>query len=176
MKRNVMFAAVAVLVFSFAAFGQDYSGTWNLDKAASKLDDRSKNIESMTLTITQTEKEITVATETKRAMSSEGGRMGGRMGGGMMGDSTTTYSLDGKAKKTEVKTQNGSMPASLKAKNEKDKLELTRDVSFSSPMGEVTILNKETLTLSADGRTLTMHREMSSPRGTTSNTFVFHKQ
>ncbi len=53
----------------------DYSGKWTLDVSASKLDERSR-VESMTMTVTQNAKEITVETETKRAAPPEGSGQG----------------------------------------------------------------------------------------------------
>lgn len=193
MKKRLVLAAMAMFIFAVAASAQtsDYSGTWELDKTASKLDDRSKSIESMTVTITQTDKDITVRSETKRGAPPEGAGMGGngggrpagmgggmgRMGGGMMGgDSSTTYTLDGKETKTEQQGPNGAMPVSLKARSDGGKLKLSRESSFSGPMGEVTISTKDTLSLSADGKVLTIQREQSTPRGTQSNTFVLNKK
>ena len=45
MKKNLVLAALSLLVFAFAASAQkttDFSGTWNLDLAKSKLSDREK--------------------------------------------------------------------------------------------------------------------------------------
>lgn len=199
MKMNVMLAAVFSLsVFAFAASAQDkvanFSGTWNLNVGKSKLDERS-HIESQTLTVTQTDKDIKVETATKHAPppadkeKQDGGGMGGgqrgggqmggagRRGGGMMGgDGTTTYSLDGKETKTEVSGPMGSMPVSLKGKLKGGKLELTRNSTFSGPMGDVSISSKESWELSADGSALTVNSERTSPRGTNTSTMVYTKR
>lgn len=178
MKKNFVFLVLAILAFSISAFAQDYSGTWQLDKEASKLDDRSKNIESMTVTIAQNDKEITLTTDTKRSASPDGGgRMGGgRMGGGMGGTDSATYTLDGKETKSEREGPMGKIPVSLKAKVGKDKLKLTRESTITTPMGAMTMTITDTLSLSADGTTLTLEREQTSPRGTSSNKFVLKKQ
>ena len=159
----------------------DYSGTWSLDVSKSTMD-RARNIESMIMTVTQTETELSVTTETKRAAPPADAPQGGRPGGGMGrggfggGDSKTVYSLDGKETKSEVEGPNGKMPLALKAKSEAGKLHLSRSSSFSGQMGDVTITTKETWELGADGKTLTVNREQSTPRGTNSSTLVFSKK
>src|SRR5215213_3403579 len=107
--KNILFAAVFCAAFAIAGFAQakptDYSGTWTLDIPQSKLDVRTR-IESMTMTVAQTDKELKVTSETKRqappadaaaaapAGAPGGGRGAGRGMGG--GDGTVVYSLDGK--------------------------------------------------------------------------------
>lgn len=166
-----------------AAFAQDktgdFSGTWTLDVSKSKLDERAR-IESMKMTVSQTAKDISVATETKRQAPPEGapGRPGGGMGRGGMGggNNTFTYTLDGKETKTEVNGPMGAMPVTLKAINEGGKLILSSSRTFSGQMGEITATTKEVWSLSADGKTLTAEREQQSPRGTNTSTLVFVKQ
>jgi len=178
MTKNLLLAVFAVLVLSAASFAQSYAGTWELDKAASKLEGRSKNIESMTATITQTEKEITVATDTKRAAPPEGSGMGGGrgMGGGMGGTDTATYSLDGKETKAERQGPMGTIPVVLKAKVSEGKIKLTRDSTINTPMGTMTMTISDTLSLSADGATLTIKREQTTSNGSSTNTFVLKKK
>lgn len=179
--KKLLFLAAAVVLFSFAAFAQkaDYSGTWALDAGKSKLDERAR-IESMTLTVAQTDKELKVETATKRlpppAEAPQGGGRGmGR--GGFGGDGTVTYSLDGKETKTEMDGPMGKTPVAYTAKSESDgKLKLSSSRTINSPMGEAVITTKETWSLSADGKTLTVEREMSTPRGTNQSTMVFAKK
>lgn len=204
--KKLSFLLACVFVMSLSAFAQtktNFSGTWELDKAGSKLDERqAKSIESQTLTITQTDKEFTVDVKTKRMPPPEmnggnkpkppttdgaatppmdgGGRGRGGMGGGRGGmgggmDGTTTYSLDGKETTMQQETQMGQVPVTLKAKFDKDSLKVSRSSTFSGPMGEMTIGSKETYMLSADGKTLTVKREMESPRGNSSSESVYKK-
>ena len=42
-------------------------------------------------------------------------------------------------------------------------------------MGEISVTTKETWELSADGKTLTVNREQTTPRGTNTSTMVFTK-
>lgn len=182
--RKLLFLATALCLFSMAAFAQktSYAGTWTLDTSKSKLDDRMRNVESMTMTVEQTEMELTVTTATKRAAPPAdapppgGGRPGGgRMGGMGGGDGKTVYALDGKETKMETEGPMGKIPVTLKAKSEGGKLNLSRSSTFNGPMGEMTMTTKETWELGADGKTLTVNRENTTPRGANSSTMVFTK-
>jgi hypothetical protein len=179
----ILFAFVCLFAIGAAAQSKksDFSGEWTLDASKSKLGERSR-IEGMTLKVTQTDKELKVETTTKRAAPPEGapaGGGGGNRGGGMRGgfgggDGTTVYSLEGKETTTE-----GAMggQAMLKAKVEKDnKLNLLRTQTIDSPNGQATISVKETWELSADGKTLTVKRDVESPRGTNSMEMVFTRK
>lgn len=188
------FAVLLTLVCLFAvnvvaqAKKADFSGEWKLDVSKSKLGERSR-IESMTMTVTQTDKELKVETATKRPAPPEGAMSGGNnqnggmnrpggFGGGMGrgnfgGDGTIVYSLDGKET-----TAPGAMggQAALKASMEKDgKLKLSRSQTLDTPNGQFNIGSKETWELSTDGKTLTVKRDTESPRGTMSTEMVFTK-
>ena len=186
MKKTIFLAAFVCLL-AISAFAQDkkadFSGSWTLDVSKSKLDERAR-IESMTMTVTQTDKDIKVETATKRLPPPEGmsnGQGGGgggmRRGGGMGGDGTTVYTLDGKETSIEVESQMGKMPVKLKADLEKDgKLKLSSSRTFNTPNGEMTATTKEAWMLSEDGKTLTVKRDSESPRGTNSSEMVFTKK
>lgn len=172
--------ATAVLMFASSAMAQNgapnFSGTWTLDTARSKM---QMPVESMTLTVAQTEAEITVTTATKRpAPPADAPQRGGGMGrGGMMGgggDGTTTYALNGKDTTMKVQGPMGEMPVALKAKMDGGKLKLSQSRTFNSPMGEVSMTTKETWEMNTDG-TLTVTRETETPRGSMSSTMVFTK-
>jgi hypothetical protein len=198
MKRLVVLCAVFCLL-SIAAFGQaktaDYSGEWSLDKAKSTLPDRMKNIESMTMTVTQTDKDLKVATVAKRGAPPQGavgaggpppaggapgaggpppGSGGGRGGGGG-GDQTLTYTLDGKETSAEVAGGMGTSIVKTTAKVGAGQLDLTNSRTFNSPNGEVKITTKETWTLQADG-SLKVKRDTESMQGTQSSEMVFTKK
>lgn len=182
MKKTIFMAAFVCLL-AFSAFGQkksDFSGGWTLDASKSKLDERAR-IESMTMTVTQTDKDIKVETATKRLPPPDGGGQGGggmRRGGGFGGgDGTFTYTLDGKESSVETDGPMGKVPVKLKANLETDgKLKLSSARSFTGPNGEISITTKETWALSDDGKTLTVKRDTESPRGTNSSEMVFTKK
>lgn len=195
MKRFVVLSAVFCLL-SIAAFGQaktaDYSGEWSLDKAKSTLPDRMKNIESMTLTVAQTDKDIKVTTSSKRGAPPQGaggppaggappaggpGGGGGRGmgGGGGMGDQTLTYTLDGKETLTEMAGGMGNSTVKTSAKIDGGKLNLTNSRTFNSQMGEMKVTTKETWELQSDG-SLKVKRDTETPQGTQSAEMVFTKK
>lgn len=186
MKRIFLSTAIFAL-FAMAVSAQNttpnFGGTWNLDVAKSKLGERN-TIETQTMTVTQTDKDIKIETKTTRKAPPEGaptgggmggGRPGG-MGGGMGGDMPTTYTLDGKETKTEVQGPMGAMPVALKAKFDGGKLNLSRSSTFNGPMGEVTMTTKETWELSSDGNTLTVNTTRTTMRGDETTTKVFAKK
>lgn len=195
MKKTIFLTAFICLL-AISAFAQDkkadFSGSWTLDVSKSKLDERAR-VESMTMTVTQTDKDIKVETATKRLPPPEGATQGGNgsgqgngTGGGMGmgrgrgfggGDGTTTYTLDGKESSAEVEGPMGKMPVKLKAALEKDgKLKLSSTRTFNTQMGEISTTTKESWTLSEDGKTLTVKRDMETPRGTNSSEMVFTKK
>jgi hypothetical protein len=183
--RKLFFIGAIFCLFSISALAQnkatDFSGTWTLDVSKSKLDERAR-IESMTMTVSQTAKDITVAsktTRTPRPEGSPGGQGGGGMGRGGFGgggDSSMTYGLDGKETTIQQEGPNGSTPVKLKAQADGSNLHLSSSRTFNGPMGEISITSKEDWSLSADGKTLTVKRESTSPRGTNSSELVFVKK
>ena len=180
--RKILFLAVIVCVTAVAGYSQakptDFSGTWVLDVSKSQLGERGR-IEAMTMTVVQTDKELKVTTETKRpeppADASPGGPGGRGMGRGL-GDGTVSYSLDGKETVVEIEGPNGKMPVKYKGSIEGGKANLSSSRTFTTPMGEVTSTTKDSWSLSADGKTLTVAREQTSRRGTNSSTMIFAKK
>ncbi len=184
MKSRSLFAVLfAVAAFAAAASAQNkavnFSGTWELDVARSKLGERSM-IESQALTVNQTDKDITIQTVTKRtpppASAAGNERRGGRGGGFGGGDNNVTYTLDGKETKTEIEGRMGKIPVTRKAKIDAGKLQLSSSTTFSGPNGDITNSNKEKWELSADGKTLTVTAEREGMRGTESTTRVYTKK
>jgi hypothetical protein len=183
--KKIFFLAAIVCLSAMAAFSQekapDYSGVWTLDSSKSKLDERAR-IESMTMTVSQIGKDLKVTTETKRPAppASDGGGApagGGRgMGRGFAPDGTNTYTLDGKETTTQRETPMGSIPVKHTAMLDSGRVRISSSSTFTGQNGEVTVTSKETWSLSADGKTLTIERESTSPRGTNASTMVFTKK
>lgn len=186
MKKLAVITALFCL-FSLSAFAQsktNFAGNWELDAKKSKLPEMSR-IEAMTMTVTQTDKDLKIEQTTKRAARPEsdgsgaGNRRGNWGGGGFGGDGTQVfnYSLEGKETATEAVAGIPAASAVLKANLEKDgKLNLTSTRKFNSQMGEVTVTTKETWELTEGGKTLKVVREMQSPRGTQTSEMYFTKK
>lgn len=179
MKKNfILAAAICVFVMAVSVSAQkatttDFSGKWALDVAKSKLGERN-NIESQTMTVTQTAADIKIETATKRMAPPAGAPAGGRMGGGGGGDTPMTYSL---GKETRVDQQMGqvTVPVTMKSSWDGSKLILATSRTFTRPGGDVTSTTKDTWELGADGKTLTVTAERTGPQGSTSTTRVYSK-
>ena len=192
--RKLLFALglTSALVFALAAHAAapNFAGTWTLDKSKSQgLSQRVQNAEGVSWVITQTDKEITVEEKIQGgggpggpggpppAGAPAGGPPGGGgpgrgMGGGMMGP--RTYNLDG----TETTGEAGRGKFARKATLSSDgkTLELVSKNMFQTPDGnEVTATTTDKLSLSADGKVLTVVRHSESPRGAQDSTMVFNK-
>jgi hypothetical protein len=181
-KKIALLAAFCMLLMAVVISAQEkqtnFAGDWTLDKEKSELGERNR-IESMTMKVSQTEKELSVERKAKRAEPAGGnegeGRRGMRGGGGG-NEEPVTYSLDGK--ETKVKMEGGRLSgeAKFKAKSEKDgTMKLMQTRSFETPMGSRSIKTTETWELSADGKTLTISSESETPRGNRSTKMVFSK-
>jgi len=176
-KRLIPAAFALLLVAAFSVFSQekakDYSGTWKLDLAKSEMGERSR-VESMDMTVTQSDNDLSYERNAKLS-EAQGGGMGGRGGmGGPGGGGKMTYDLSGK--ETKVSGAMGG-EVGLKAKVEKDGgLKLTQNRSFEGPMGAMTIKTVETWSLSDDGNTLTVSSTTETPRGTRNQKMVFTRQ
>ena len=185
MKKLVILAAV-ICLFSVGALAQtvalegktpaktvSFAGDWELDAKKSKLSEMMR-IESLTMKVTQTEKELKVETATKRASVPEGMSGGGRRGG--FGDGTVTYSLEGKETIIQQDGPNGPMPITFKAKSEAGKMRLNSSRKFNGPNGEISVTTEETWELADEGKTLKVTRTSNSPRGTQTTEMYFTRK
>ena len=199
-KLLYAFGLTSALVFALAAHAAapNFAGTWTLDKSKSQgLNPRWQNAESVTLNVTQTDKEITLEEKVTGgggpggpggpppggapagAPSAGGPPAGGGPGGGGGGGrgmgmgGPRTYNLDG----TETSGEMGRGKFVRKAMVSSDgkTLELTSKTTFQGPDGEMTLNSSDKLTLSADGKVLTIVRHSESPRGAQDSTLVFNK-
>ncbi|HKG60040.1 MAG TPA: hypothetical protein VKB05_09775 [Pyrinomonadaceae bacterium] len=189
------FGLTSALVFALAAHAAapNFAGTWTLDKSKSQgLNQRLQNAESVTWNITQTEKEITIdekitggggpggppsggapAAGGPPTQGGQGGGQGGGrgMGGGMGGP--RTFNLDGS--ETTGEMGRGKFARKATFSSDGKTLELVSKMTFQTPDGEVTTNSTDKLTLSADGKSLTVVRHSESPRGAQDSTLVFNK-
>ena len=190
--RKLLFAfgLTSALVFALVAHAAapNFAGTWTLDKGKSQgLSQRVQNAESVSWVVTQTDKEITVDEKIQGGGGPGGpggpppagapagggpGGGGGRGMGGMMGP--RSYNLDGT--ETTGETGRGKFARKATLSSDGKTLELVSKTMFTGPDGnEVTITNSDKLSLSADGKVLTVVRHSESPRGAQDSTLVFNK-
>ena len=198
-KLLYAFGLTSALVFALAAqaAAPNFAGTWTLDKSKSQgLSQRLQNAESVSMVITQTDKEITIedkvvggggsgvgaapggpppgapAAGGPPPGSGQGGGGGGRGMGGMMGP--RTFNLDGSETTGEMGRGKFLRKATLSSDGKT--LELSQKITSQGPDGgEIVITLNDKLSLSADGKVLTVVRHSESPRGTQDSTLVFNK-
>ena len=177
MKKITVLAAIFCLCFQavvavFAAT-PNFAGNWELDVSRSKLPD-TMQIESMTLRVVQTEKELSIQSATKRARGSMGSPM--RRGGD--GTQTVVYSLEGKEINAEISSGAMAGRETRRASVTSDgKLSLTLMRSFNSEAGgTVTQKTNDTWELMDEGKTLKVIRYMETPRGATNAEMYFTKK
>ena len=176
-KKICALSVLGALIFALAvsaAAPVNFAGTWTLDKSKSQgLSPRVQGADSVSWTIIQTDKAITVEEKvTGGAMTGGPGGPGGGGGRGGFGG-PRTYNLDG----SETTADMGRGKATRKASWSSDgkTLELSTKSVFQGQDGEVTMTSTEKLQLSGDGKTLTVTRHSEGPRGPQDSTYVFTK-
>ena len=188
-KLLYAFGLTSALVFAMAAHAAapppNFAGTWTLDKSKSQgLSQRLQNAESASLVITQTDKEITLedkitggapqgsgAGPGTAAPQGAGPGQGGGPGRGMGGP--RSFSLDGTETTGEMGRGKFVRKATLSADGKT--LELVSKMTFQGQDGEIVTTSSDKLSLSADGKVLTIVRHSESPRGAQDSTLVFNK-
>jgi hypothetical protein len=186
----------SALIFTLAvhaAAPANFAGTWTLDKSKSQgLNQRLQGADSVTWTIGQDDKAITIEEKVT------GGQMGGGAGagappaggppaggpppggggggggrGGMMGGmgGPRSFNLDG----NEATTDTGRGKVARKASWSGNTLELVSKSTFQGQDGaEIVSTITEKFSLSADAKTLTVTRKVEGPRPSDA-TYVFTK-
>lgn len=181
MKRLFLIAGlvaafVLAVVSVSASGGLNFAGTWALDKTKSHgLSPRMENAESVTCIITQDDK--TISMEWKIVGGQPAGGPGSGGGGGRGPAGPQVYNLDGKEVTSEGSGQMGgtnTMKSTWSSDAKTLELSSVRAGSFNGNDFKATSVDK--LSLSADGKVLTINRHSESPRGTSDATLVFNKQ
>jgi hypothetical protein len=192
-KLLYAFGLTSALVFALAAqaAAPNFAGTWTLDKSKSQgLSPRIQNAQSVSWIITQTDKDITIeekitggggpggpggppAGGPPAGGAPQGGGPGGGRGGMMGGGGPRTYNLDGS--ETTGDMGRGKFVRKATLSSDGKTLELVSKVTFQGQEGEVTTTSTDKLSLSADGKVLTVVRHSESPRGPQDSTLVFNK-
>jgi hypothetical protein len=199
MKRIIcalsLTSALIFAVVAQAAAPVSFAGTWTLDKSKSQgLSQRMQGADSVSWVITQTDKEITIeekvtggqqmsgpapggtppAGAPPAGAAPSGGGPGGGGGGGRGGfGGPRTFNLDGT--ETTVETGRGKSVRKATWSGDNKALELVSKSTFQGPNGEVTFTSSDKLTLSEDGKTLTVVSHRESQRGPQDSTLVFTK-
>jgi TonB family protein len=166
MKKKTILTAVILLVLAMAVSAQtskpDYAGIWTLDAGKSKFP-ATMQIESMTLKVTQTEKELTVTSTTMRAR-----------GDAAKAAQTIVYNLEGK--ESVVEKVSGTMAgtetrkASLTADG---KLNLNFTRSYKSETADVNLKINEIWELMNENSILKITRYTETARGATNAEMYF---
>lgn len=192
-KLLYAFGLTSALVFALAAqaAAPNFAGTWTLDKSKSQgLSQRVQNADSVSWVIAQTDKEITVEEKIvggggpgggsgvgappAGAAPAGGAPQGGGQGGGRGMGGPRTFNLDGS--ETTGDTGRGKFARKATLSSDGKTLELTSKVTGQGPDGsEFSFTTTEKLSLSADGKVLTVVRHSESPRGAQDSTLVFNK-
>jgi len=165
---------LAVLAASAAA-PANFAGTWSLDKTKSQgLDGRMQNAESVIWTITQDDKTISIDSKVAGGQPPAGGP---GSGGGRGPAGPRSYNLDGKEVTAEAGGQmGGSNTTKATWSSDGATLELSSVRTGSFNGNDFKATTNEKLSLSGDGKVLTVNRHSESPRGTQDSTLVFNKQ
>ena len=190
--RKLLFALglTSALVFALAAHAAapNFAGTWTLDKSKSQgLSQRIQNAESVSWVITQTDKEITVEEKIQGGGGPggpggapgaggppPGGGQGGGRGGMMGAPGPRSYNLDGS--ETTGEAGRGKFARKATLSSDGKTLELVSKLTFQTQDGsEMTTTSTDKLSLSGDGKVLTVVRHSESPRGAQDSTMVFNK-
>ena len=175
-----LMTALGLAVVAASAFAAaNFAGAWSLDKAKSQgLDPRMQNAESVTWTITQDDKQISIESKVVAgappAGAPTGGGGGGGMGGGRGPAGPRVFGLDGKEATAEV--QGGTNTTKTTWSSDGKTLELSAVRAGSRDGQEFKFTTVEKLSLSGDGKVLTVARHGESPRGPQDSTLVFNKQ
>ena len=163
------FSLVGILFLAINAFSQtklaDYNGDWLLDQKQSKdLPAHYANVKSHKLSVTQTDRQLTAATELA-------------FGGNEPVKFQLTFNLDGRESTTESVMQTGvRIPSSLSAKNLPDgKLRLTISRNMALMDSNFKAVTTEDWELGKDARILTIHKVDENTGKRMASTMVFTK-
>lgn len=178
---GLMTAFLLAVLAASAAATANFAGTWSLDKAKSQgLSPRMQGADSVTWTITQDDKTISIDQKVTGGQPPAGGGPGGGgggMGGGRPPAGPTAYNLDGKETTSDITGGQMTGKSTLKATWAGNALEVSRKTTFTTPDGERVSSTTQKLSLSSDGKVLTgiVHSE-GGRGGPTDSTLVFNKQ
>jgi hypothetical protein len=184
MAFGLLSACALVALAASAMAPANFAGTWKLDKEKSTgLSQGMQNAESVIWTITQDDKQITIDSKVTAGQPPAGAPAGapaggpgsgggGGRGGGMGGP--RTYTLDGKEVTSEAPGGSNAMKSSWSTDGKT--LELSSVRTGNRDGTEFKFTSSDKMSLSADGKVLTVVRHSESPRGPQDSTLVLNKQ
>lgn len=156
MKRKFMVLGVACLVFALglvaASAKANFSGTWTLDKT--KSEGLPAALKDQVMTVTQTDDKLVIESK----LTTEKGEQ----------NQTDTYTLDGKPADFTAKGpggMEGKGKRTAKWTADGNGIDVSEEILFDTPQGSATVNITRKWTLSADGKTLTIDMNVSSPMG-----------
>lgn len=171
------FGLTSTLMFALAAqlAAPNFAGTWTLDKNKSQdLPPNYKSSEQVSWVITQTDEEISIQAKSigfvfKDLPPARPGR-----GGGIVPIGARTYKLDGRETTVDIGGTKFTRKATLL--NDGKTLELVEKVTFHKGTDdESTRTSTDKLSLSADGKVLTVIRHREGWPAPQDSTLVFNK-
>jgi hypothetical protein len=165
---------LAVLAASAAA-PANFAGAWSLDKAKSQgLSQGMMSAESVIWTITQDDKTISIDSKVTGGQAPAGAPPGGGGGGGRPPAGPRAFNLDGKEVSAEVPGGSNTTKATWASDGKTLELSSVRTGSRDGTDFKFTTIEK--LSLSGDGKVLTVNRHSEGPRGPQDSTMIFNKQ
>ncbi|MCY7374662.1 MAG: energy transducer TonB [Pyrinomonadaceae bacterium] len=176
MKKKIILTTIVSLFLAAAISAQttkpSFAGEWELDVGKSTLTD-TKEVEAMTLMVTQTEKNIKIETVTKINQSQSAG--GAKRGDGRK--QISHYRFD-KEMTVELSSPTMTGTAVSKATATADgKLSLTRTHNYNTAeSGIITGKTNEIWELTDEGKTLKITRYKETLRGSTNAEMYFTKK
>ena len=187
--RRMFFISGFIMVCVIAVWAANilpaanFAGTWTLDKAKSQgLDPRMQNAESVQWVITQDDKKISIEPKVTAGQPPAGAPPAGAAppaggGGGRGPGGPRSFNLDGKEVTAEASVQTGGTNTTKATWSADGKtLELLSVRTGTRDGTEFKFTTTEKLSLSADGKVLTVQRHSESPQGAQDATLVFNKQ
>ena len=166
----------------------NFAGTWTLDKARSQgLDPRLQNAESFQWIVTQDDKKIAIESKVTGGQPPAGappagappagGPPAGGGGGGRGPGGPRSFNLDGKEATAEAGGQMGGTNTTKATWSSDGKtLELLSVRTGTRDGTEFKFTSTEKLSVSDDGKVLTVQRHSEGLRGLQDATLVFNKQ
>jgi len=180
-----LMAAFLLVIISVSAQKGSFAGTWSLDKAKSQgLSQRWQGADKVTWTVTQDDKTIAIDEKVEGGQPPQGGGGGGAGGGGGMGGGggrppagPQSYNLDGKEATSDLNFGQATGKLTTKATKSGDSLELLRKTAFTGQDGTERVnTSTRKLSLSGDGKVLTVVYHSEGGRAPVDSTYVFNKQ